>query len=168
MQTIYDNKTGLFNSMNVKQMRKWYVSYLVRASIHFNRFPIELFILFSLSYCSHSSPQWHLWVLGDFRQSRGLSGIHLIRGGNGESRRHPEASITISPFSLCTGADGEHDQRGLVCIKARTYKSSRLNKASRDPKAKHIWFLIACIKNFNFKQTDCVCVFVCRLISMTF
>lgn len=25
-------------------MRKWYVSYLVKASIHFNRFPIELFI----------------------------------------------------------------------------------------------------------------------------
>lgn len=25
-------------------MRKWYVSYLVRASIHFNRLPIELFI----------------------------------------------------------------------------------------------------------------------------
>lgn len=85
------------------------MSYLVKASIHFNRFPIELFILFPLSYCSHSSQRRHLWVLGDFRRSRGLSGIRLILGGNGESRRHPEASIMISPFSLCTGADGEQD-----------------------------------------------------------
>lgn len=86
------------------------MSYLVKASIHFNRFPIELFILFSLSYCSHSSRRRHLWVLGDFRRSRGLSGLHLILSGNAESRRHPEASIMISPFSLCTGADAQQDK----------------------------------------------------------
>ncbi|KAI9545857.1 hypothetical protein NQZ68_033339 [Dissostichus eleginoides] len=43
------------------------------------------------------------------RRSRGLSGVHLIFSGNGESRRHPEASIMISSFSLCTGADAEQD-----------------------------------------------------------
>lgn len=89
------------------------MSYLVKASIHFNRFPIELFILFPLRYCSHFSQRRHLWVLGDFHRSRGLSGIHLIPSKNGESRRHPEASIMISPFSLCTGADGEQDYWAL-------------------------------------------------------
>lgn len=90
-------------------MRKWYVPYLVKASIHFNRLPIELFILFPLSYCSHSSRRQHLCVRPDFCRSRDLSGVHLILGRNGESRHRPGANIAISPFSLCTGADGARD-----------------------------------------------------------
>lgn len=111
--------------------------YLVKASIHFNRFPIELFILFPLSYCSHSSRRQHLCVRGDFRRSRDVSGVHLILGRNGESRHHPEANIAISPFSLCTGADGEHDS-AAPC--AQTYKSWRRNTNSTGPQTKHLCF----------------------------
>lgn len=91
-------------------MRKWYVSYLVKASIHFNRLPIELFIFIPFcvivpipagdgTYGSGEISAGHVAEVAFTLFSAGMEKVDVT----------PGASIMISPFSLCTRADGEQD-----------------------------------------------------------
>lgn len=91
------------------------MSYLVKASIHFNSFPIELFIFSSLRVIVPI-------LAGDGTYgSREISPGHVLSVAftlfsalTGESRRHPEASITISPVFICTGGPMENKISGSL------------------------------------------------------
>lgn len=101
------------------------MSYLVKASIHFNRFPqlnSSFFILSELLFPFPAPARWHLWAPVEiffFSPAR-----HVVfkwqspysRRKWKESRRHPEASIAISPpFHYAQGPMENKIKQGAPC-----------------------------------------------------
>lgn len=121
------------------------MSYLVKASIHFNRFPIELFILFSLSYCSHFQPAMAPIGPGRFPPVTWFKWHSPYSRRKWRKSTSPRGQHHDKPlFIMHRGRWRTRLAGGLVCMKAGTYKSSRLNKNSFVPHKQNTFGFLLC------------------------